>query len=192
MVVSLSRRQPREKSERPCLEKHFWRSSSTTTWFASLDRRLSRLAPSATATRRCTTSRRLSISFSFTNSSPTLISHNRMTAYYREGPWNRFASSSSPPSSVPPIQPNSPNSRRAPTPAPSTQDNIKCSDCGDWVALLAMGEHHCAGTAWGKEGRKPDMRVDTGLRAGAGGSQASVRGYQDSGQWVAYAERRIF
>lgn len=48
------------------------------------------------------------------------------------------------------------------------------------LSMMELGEHHCGGVPIEKI-KKPEMRVDTGLRAGVGGSQLSARGYLDSG-----------
>jgi hypothetical protein len=43
-------------------------------------------------------------------------------------------------------------------------DSIRCSDCGNWVELMLMGEHTCAttgGLGGAEKRRRPDMKVDT-------------------------------
>lgn len=54
--------------------------------------------------------------------------------------------------------------------------------------MAELGEHRCPI----KKIQKPEMRIDTGLRVGVGGSQLSARGYLDSGQLDRIAIRANF
>lgn len=68
---------------------------------------------------------------------------------------------------------------------PKRDNDIRCSDCGDWVDLMRMGEHVCRPTG-GVEGiereaerrHRPEMRVDTSAavpKAAAYGASLSAR-----------------
>lgn len=75
-------------------------------------------------------------------------------------------------------------------------DSIRCSDCGNWVELMLMGEHTCATTgemAGGERKRRPDMKVDTsglGPKDVAYGGSLSAKSPLSGGElWISWVEQ---